>query len=264
VVRWIKISSLFAFLTLLTQVGGIVCLGCWWLAGRWTRRRRHRAALTVTGYILVTLVVIPLVARPFGRVALPVVASREVPLAPRSPWFWLTNRHYAKPDVRDVVVEAAKKVRDRHPGTVVHYLDAGFPFWDGFPMIPHWTHRDGNVIDLAFCYEKERDRGKHSASPSPIGYGIYEGPREGEPQPYRRQFSWLRWDLPWIQWLNWGTHLDRARTRDLLRALLADSRTSKILLEIHLHHRLGLMHRKLRFQQLQAARHDDHLHLRVR
>lgn len=254
----------FVVLTALTQVGGVLCLLGWWLSGKWWQRRRSRVAAVAVFYLVATLGIIPVVARPFGRVALPLVARAEAPVAPRSPLFWFCSRHYVSPEVRAVVVEAARKLRAKHPGSVVHYLDAGFPFWDGFVMLPHWSHRNGKVIDLTFCYEKARDGSRHAVSPSPIGYGIYEGPKEGEPQPYRGRWSWLRWDFAWIQWLNRGNRLDRERTRDLLRYLLEDERTSKVLLETHLHNRLGLLHRKLRFQQLQAARHDDHLHLVVR
>jgi len=50
---------------------------------------------------------------------------------------------------------------------------------------------------------------------------------------------------------------------DLLRTVLRQPETEKILLEIHLQQRLNVSHPKLRFQQRQAARHDDHLHLQV-
>lgn len=261
--RWFLALVLFGFLTMVTQVGGVIGFGAWHWAGRRWREPNQRLAVVLGVYVLATLLVIPVVAPLFGRVALPVRPTAAAPLAPRSPWFWLTNRHYVRPQLRDVLVTASRRVRERHPGSVVHYLDACFPFWDGFVMIPHWTHRDGLVADVAFCYERGPGGNRHAASPSPIGYGIYEAPRDGEPQPYRDKFSWLRWDFPWVQGMRGGVRLDRERTRDLVRFLLEDSRTSKILLEVHLHRRLGVAHRKLRFQQLQAARHDDHIHVRV-
>ena len=258
----VKAGIAFLVLTLLTQVGGVICLAGWWLSGRWWKRRRIRSAVVAGVYLVATLWVVPLLAWPLGRVPLPLWASKSTPLAPRSPWFWILNRHYASPDARNLVVEAARRVRANHPGTVVHYLDAGFPFWDGFVMLPHLSHRSGKVIDLAFCYE--RGGARYGASPSPVGYGIYEGPKPGEAQPYRRQFSWFRWDLPLVQRIRWGNQLDQKRTRDLLQFLLNDDRTLKVLLEQHLQDRLGLSDPKLRVQQLQAARHDDHLHLVVR
>lgn len=256
-------AGVFVMLTVLTQVGGVLCLAAWWISGRWCRRKRARAACAAGAYLLATLFFIPLLARPLGRVPLPLVHTESLPLAPRTAWFWLANRHYVTPDVRDVLAGAARKLQATHPHSVVHYLDAGFPFRDGLAMIPHWSHGSGRAVDLTFCYKRNRG-GAYGASPSPIGYGIYEGPGPGEAQPYRGKFSWLRWDLPWLQWFNRRNRLDENRTRDLVRFLLEDPRTNKVLLELHLQHRLGLQHGKLRFQQLQAARHDDHLHVVVR
>lgn len=260
--RWPAVVIFFV-LTLVTQVGGVLGFAGWWLSGRWYQGRVARALFAAGFYLVATLGVIPLVAKPCGRVPLPLYSTGAVPLAPRSLWYCLTNRHYVEPAVRDLVVGAARKLRSGYPGSVVHYLDAGFPFWDGFVMAPHLSHRNAKVIDLAFCYKRTNGTG-FGASPSPIGYGISEGPRPGEPQPYRGQFSWLRWGLPASPWIDGGNRLDEDRTRALLRSLLEDSRTSKVLLELHLQCRLGLRHDKLRYQQLQAARHDDHLHLVLR
>lgn len=260
--KWPAVMT-FLVLTLITQVGGALVLAAWWYSGRWWQRKRARAGFTAGCYLVATLAVIPVVAWPLGRVPLPLFSTAATPLAPRSPWYWITNRHYVDPAVRDLVVGAARKLRTNHPGSVVHYLDAGFPFCDGFVMAPHLSHRNAKVIDLAFCYKRRKGQG-FGASPSPIGYGIYEGPRPGEPQPYRGQFSWLRWGLASNSWIDRGNRLDEERTRFLLRTLLEDGRTAKVLLEPHLQNRLGLSYGNLRFQQLQAARHDDHLHLVVR
>jgi len=56
-------------------------------------------------------------------------------------------------------------------------LDANFPFFDGFPILPHLSHNDGNKIDIAFYYGDpsigQYLRGK---AKSPIGYWGFERP----------------------------------------------------------------------------------------
>ncbi len=101
--------------------------------------------------------------------------------------------------------------------------------------------------------------------PSPIGYWIYEAPRDGEPAPYADRNCCLRWDFPFLQGLGRDRVLDVPRTREFLNILLDHPKGEKALLELHLHGRLNLAsHPKLRFQQCNAARHDDHIHYQIR
>ncbi len=260
----IRSIALFAGLTLLTQVGGFIWLATRLSLSRWRLSLKRKIGIHVAVYGLVSIVLIPPLARIGGRVTMPIWPTDSAPVAPRSILYALTNRHYVKPEVRDVVVESARKLRQAYPGSVVHYLDAAFPFFDWFHMMPHLSHAGGEAIDLTFCYHVEDDPDRYTLSPSPLGYGVYENPKPGETQPYRNQTSPLRWDLPFLQGANRHRVLDRTRTRHLVRSLVMDSRTRKVLLEVHLHQRWGIVHHKLRFQQLHAARHDDHIHLWVR
>jgi hypothetical protein len=252
----------FVVLTILTQVGGLIWLMVRKIGKRFSDRWKIQLVINLILYVMVTLTMVPVLARIGGRVALPVVATQKTPLAPRSFLFVLFNRHYVKKDAREVVLQAARRLERAYPGSVVHYLDAGFPFSDYFPMLPHLSHSRGNSVDLAYCY-KLKD-GSYTKSPSAIGYFLYEGPKASESQPYRNQPSLLRWNFNWLQWLNRNQQLDRDRTRALLKYFLEDPRTTRVLLELHLHHRWGIVHHKLDFQQLRAARHDDHMHVSVR
>ena len=259
----IRRVATFLILTILTQLGGFVYLASSILARVWGLKTWQRIALHLLVYFFGALFVIPLVARLGGRAALPLWASDQRPVAPRSILYVLANRHYVKPAVRDVVITAAIELNKVYPDSVVYYLDGGFPLFDKFLMLPHISHGSGNAIDLTFCYRSSKTD-EYSRSPSPIGYWIYEEPESGEPQPYRDRRSWLRWNFSWLQGVNRDRKVDRERTRFLVRELLGDQRTAKVLLEVHLHRRWGIVHSKLRFQQLHAARHDDHLHLSVK
>ncbi len=251
--------------TILTQVGGVIFVGCWWVFRQkcFATRRYPRTSATVAAlavYLVSTLWIVPPLAGVFGREPLPWRATASVPLAPRNPLYCLLNRHYVTPELREVLTRSAKALEQRHPGSVVHYLDANLPFFDGFPLIPHLSHDDGRKIDFTFCYRK---RDQYSMSPSAIGYWIYEAPQPGEANPYANKGCWLRWDFPWFQNLNRQREFDPVRTRTFLRILLSQPETEKVLLELHLQHRMGLSHPKLRFQQCMAARHDDHIHFQV-
>jgi hypothetical protein len=257
-------TLLFLVLTVLSQVGGLILWACWHVC-RYRlfpdEARRWLAFLASTAaYVAVTLLFVPLLAGLFGRVPMPLFATSEAPVAPRSLFFCLLNRHYVKPEVKELVLTTARQMAKDYSGSQIHYLDGGFPYGPKFPMLPHLSHADGRKIDLSFCYEKG---GKYTVSPSPIGYWVYESPKPGEPAPHQGKPSWFRWDLPVLQGVNRDRELDEERTRDLLRTLLRHPETEKILLEIHLQQRLNVSHPKLRFQQRQAARHDDHLHLQV-
>lgn len=256
--------------TLLTQVGGVIIVGGWLLFRHLVfrdskRRVRYSLAATVCLYAMATFVLIPPLAKLGGRTPLPVFASRDLPLAPRSFAYCLLNRHYVSKELYQVIAESSIELEAAFPGTVVRYLDANFPFFDGFPLLPHLSHSDGQKIDFTFFYHKDSASSEYTDSPSPIGYWIYEAPRKGEPEPYADRDCFLRWDFPILQGIRRDRVLDVARTREFLETLLKHSSSEKVLLELHLHHRFGLSSNpKVKFQQCNAARHDDHIHFQIR
>lgn len=62
--------------------------------------------------------------------------------------FW--NRNYVKPRLNTLIQNASKALNET--SVELRYLGAIFPFIDGFPLIPHLSHNDGEKIDLSFVY----------------------------------------------------------------------------------------------------------------
>lgn len=168
------------------------------------------------------------------------------------------NRHYVTPELSTVLQDMAHDMAAAHPDTVTQVLDAGFPFWNGMPLLPHLSHNDGEKADIAFYYENENGylRGQ---TRSPIGYFAFQN----GPTSCPRRWPLLRWDMAWLQgfWPDWS--LDDKRMATALRLLKNDPRVDKIFVEPHLAQRYGVTGGKVRFQGCRAARHDDHIHMQL-
>jgi hypothetical protein len=255
-----------AALTILTQVGGVALLVTAWLA----RLRRWPAWLAVLGFVAVysvtSFVVTPPLAKMGGRERLPCVASAIGPYGAVNPLLCVLNRNYASPRANALVSALAAHMAQRYPGTVIRYLDAGFPFLDGFPLMPHLSHRDGLKVDLAYYYRGDDQRPVLDGAASPIGYWAYEAPRAGEVQPCAGFHGLnLRWDFSALQ-----SRVTRRADPERMTAMLAWLTTEgksyglrKILIEPHLKQRWAPGADMVRFQGCRAARHDDHLHLEL-
>ena len=265
-----KASALAALvlLTALTQVGGVLAWPLLGVAsGHWASGARARAsALLVGGYLLLGIGLLPLVTARTGRVRLPMLATADTPVGPRSLGYVLLLRNYVRPHARDALVDAARRTARAHPGTVVRYLDAGFPF-PVVPMLPHLSHVDGERIDVAFLHA-DADGAPLDRTPSPIGYFGYVRPvGAAEERAFSARLrdcegSALRWDLDPLQPLWPDLPLDRVRTRRLLTELAAEPRVTSLLLEPTLHTALSAP--KLHSNPCAVARHDDHAHVTVR
>ncbi|PVM82022.1 hypothetical protein [Caulobacter endophyticus] len=253
-------------LTILTQVGGLVLLATAWIA----KLRRWPAWLAILGFVavysLTVGVVVPPLAKLGGRERLPCFVGKATTYGAVSPLLCVLSRNYARPEARAVVASLANHMAKAYPGTITRYLDASFPFFDGFPLPPHLSHRDGLKIDLAYFYREQSGAPVIDGAASPIGYWAYEGPKAGEALPcagYRR--ANLRWDFNTLQPLATRT-ADPVRTAAMLRWLSTEGRAlgvKKILLEPHLKARWAQDVDMIRFQGCRAARHDDHLHLEL-
>lgn len=246
-VRLLAHGGLIAFLTLLTQIGGLA-----WLIACCTRRRLLvfvAAYAALTGAAHVT-------APQFGRVALP--CTGDGPLRMQSWVYCALNRHYVTPEMASVADDLAAHMNRQFPGTVTLALDANFPFIDGFPLLPHLSHDDGRKLDLAFWYRDEQGY-LPGRTRSPIGYFAFE---QGPTDCPARWLS-LRWDLEWLQivWPAWRP--DELRMRAAMAWLIRDGRISRMFLEPHLTRSLRVRHPKVRFQGCRAARHDDHIHVQL-
>ena len=271
----------FIFLTVLTQVGGII-----YLLSRLTHPQTDRLIFRRTApgialqilrsvakiaaflviYTFSVFLVIPLLAKPFGRVTLPVISRHN--LQPLHIMTCLMNRHYVKPALKDAAIDITKKMNRLYPGTYINYLDAGFPFFDSFPLLPHLSHNDGRKLDLSFLYTSKVTGKPSDDAPSIIGYGVCEEPRSGEintaascqTQGYR-WYSILRRIVPQVNKDKFV--FDSVRTRTLMNIITFNSSIQKVFLEPHLLARLKLKSSKIRFHGCSAVRHDDHIHIQL-
>ncbi|MCP4104821.1 MAG: hypothetical protein GY749_04675 [Desulfobacteraceae bacterium] len=269
--RW-KFSTglllLIIILTVITQAGGIILWGSLPILDRLhIQQNTARRAIKIMCFLLLYLVsiftVIPILAPLGGRVPLPWFATPDLPLQPANLGYCLLARNYVRPALRTVLERVARKVSGRYPGTAVMYLDGNFPFFNGFPLLPHLSHNDGKKLDLAYFYRHAGTGKTLNTTPSPIGYWAYEQPKPSEFQPCKRKKSWLRWDFDWLQPLFAFAEVDPERTKALLKELIAAGEIQKILIEPHLKFRLHVNVPKVSFQGCRAARHDDHIHIQI-
>ncbi|MDX8355415.1 hypothetical protein [Cognatiyoonia sp. IB215182] len=235
------------FLTILTQIGGIA-----WLIALFFRQKVFVFPLTYTALTAAAVWIAP----SFGRVALN--CFENGPLQVQSWMYCALNRNYVTPELREVLIDTAKEMDRQYPGTETLVLDASFPFLDGFPLLPHLSHDDGEKADLAFFYRDETGY-LPGATRSPIGYFAFEpGPTDCTPR-----WPTLRWDFDAIQPLWRDYELDEARMAAVMRILATDARVGKTFIEPHLVQSLRIAHPRIRFQGCRAARHDDHIHFQL-
>lgn len=260
--------AVLGVLTLLTEIGGLALVATL-LARRIQcggRRLAAGSALFVATYAALTFWAVPLTAPLFGRVALPCAAGDGAPVGALNLVSCVLNRRYVEPELRELALALGRDLQRRDPSLQLLYLDAGFPFLDWFPMMPHLSHRSGESLDLAFFY-RDPD-GSRASPPSLIGYWAFEQPRQDEPQSCADKVWWLtlRWDMNWLQRLWPKRQLDEANTRMMLDWLAKHGRDyglRKVLIEPHLIRRFNLEDPIFRFQGCRAARHDDHVHLQL-
>lgn len=238
---------LIGILTVLTQLGGLA-----WLVAL-AFRRRVLAFLIAYAALGVAAVYI---APQLGRTAMTCFDNGSLQV---QSWFYcLTNRTYVTAELADVLQDAAAEVDRAYPGTTTMMLDGNFPFWDGFPLLPHLSHDDGEKADLAFFYQ-DSEGYLQGRTRAPLGYFAYE-PGRSSCAP---KLLDLRWDMAALQPLWRQYSLDVDRTRYLISVLARDPRVAKLFVEPHVKSTLGLSHGKIRFQGCGAARHDDHIHLQL-
>lgn len=148
----------------------------------------------------------------------------------------------------------------KFPGTKTYYLDANFPFIDGYPLEPHFTHRNGTTVDLALDWLDAR-----TGRPVRGIYGISAKPLAGEvdmEEKCNNRWRSIEMRITRHFYMEENYKLDEPRTAELIRLFSKDKNVRKILLEPHLKTRLGLSKiDKIRFQGCKAARHDDHFHV---
>lgn len=265
---------LFLFLTILTQIGGVVYLVnklTYKYTDKLTSNKFIKRTFRLTSflilYCLTIFILVPLIARPFGRVPLPFNQTHH--LKPLNIITCLLNRNYVRPELRNAAFEVSESMNNQYPGTVINYLDANFPFFNNFPLFPHLSHNDGKKLDISFCYQNSKTGILTNACPSIIGYGICEEPKPGEENTAdycskkgNWQYSLLKKILPQGNKVNYT--FDSSRTTTLVNLFAENKVVGKIFIEPHLKTRLHLKNSKIRFHGCQAVRHDDHIHVQLK
>ncbi len=267
--KTIKVLFVFLILTIITQFGGLLYVVNRYTAIKFIRFKKYkwfkRQASFITVYALVSIFLIPPLALLNNRKPLPVLSSKVI-----QPQNWFTvaaNRHYVTTDLCDLINDVAVNYNNqsKNKGLKLNYLDANFPFIDGFPLIPHLSHNDGKKLDLAFRYYKKNDLVSRNKTMSLFGYGVYVEPTSGEVNQTTicKERSWF-YDvtkyigIPTNSWLSF----DESETKRLMQ-LLISSEVSKIFIEPNLKSRLKLNSDKIRFHGCHAVRHDDHIHVQI-
>lgn len=256
--------TLILILTALTQVGGLIYFLTLITIRKFKLSPTTSTTVFLATYLATTLLVTPLIAPIFGRKSLPLTGN----LRPLNFGTCLLNRHYVKPELQEQMKVISDKMMNKFEGTTTNYLDANFPFFNGFPLIPHLSHNDGKKLDIAFYYTSSNER--TNDAPGFIGYGVYDDPKQREPdypstckQKGYWQYGLLSAIVP--QWEKDKFEVDIERTRELIKLLAEDNLTSKIFIEPHLKERWGLNgYSNIRFHGCQAVRHDDHIHTQIK
>ncbi len=178
----------------------------------------------------------------------------------------LLNRHYVKKRLAADLNEIAKAFDIKYPGAKLTYLDANFPFVDGFPLLPHRSHDDGRKVDISFMYK--RNGQAVNTKPARSGYGYYEEPKSGEYNMPKECIDRGFWQYDFPKYLTLGSSdkyiFDEKRTKDLIYLILNRSTTQKVFIEPHLKSRLTIDHAKCRYHGCRAVRHDDHIHYQIK
>jgi len=253
-------------LTLLTQIGGIVWILNFGLFRFW---KQNVSRWTKLGgffvlYLATSFLIVPQLAKLGGRVALPVFKSGN--LIPHNFITPILNRHYVKPLLKSQLTNIADSINADNNQLKLSYLDANFPFIDGFPLLPHLSHKDGRKVDLSLYYTKDKRAG--NLKPANSGYGKFVEPTSLEQNQTNECKSKGYWYYDYSKLLTFGSRddleFDLENTKQLIEYILQDSITQKVFIEPHLKRRMNLMNPKIKFQGCHSVRHDDHIHYQIK
>jgi len=222
----------FSILTVVTQVGGLAFLTSILTFGYVNRKVVNgwvkiafKGLSFVIAYFIFTFLIVPPIAKQFGRVPLPMIETQS--LKPANILTCLLNRNYVKPELKRIALSVSRSMNKKYPDTKVNYLEANFPFIDHFPLLPHLSHNDGKKLDLSFQYSNSENGNITNNVPSFIGYGICEEPRKGEEniagycnQKGYWQYSMLRNTIPQNNKAKFK--FDEKRVREVLTKLEKD------------------------------------------
>lgn len=266
-------TIIFVVLTVLTQVGGIIYISILPLFNFIKSKKLKRyyslplkIVSFITAYTLISFLIVPPFAKLFGRTPLPIGSET---LKPTNISTVICNRHYVKSTLKELLVVNSIEVSKKHSGTITYYLDANFPFFNGFPLLPHLSHNDGKKVDLAFYYHKKGSNVQKHGSPSPIGYGKSVKPKSTEINTATFCTKQGYWQYNIIDRLvspfkRKGYYFDEKKTSYLIQLFTKNNEVEKIFIEPFLVKRLKLKSPKMKFHRCHAVTHADHIHLQIK
>lgn len=255
----------FAVLTVITQIGGIIYLiAILSIKRKASKRQLKKLAIFTILYLISTFLIIPIVAPFFGREKI-----KETDFLKAQSFFYiLANRNYVRPKLNKSLKQISIEFEKQNIGIKMIYLDANFPFINGFPLFPHLSHNDGKKVDVSLIYEESNGQ-LTNKKPSRSGYGVYANPtsKEYDQNKVCKQLGNWQYDLP--KYLTFGTinkeiEFSEKGTRNLANLILHQKSTGKLFIEPHLKKRLNLTSEKVRFHGCHAVRHDDHIHFQLK
>lgn len=275
-IRLVLFLAFALILTVLTQIGGIVlCLNLliYYIFIKKKQISIHKQRLLgilsfVLMYLIIVFFLIPPLAKINGRIPLPLILNKNI--QPVTIWTCLLNRNYVRPNLKYALEDVAQTLKNEFPDNEIRYLDANFPFWNGFPLLPHLSHNDGKKLDIAFFYINSKSKKATNEKPSFSGYGIFEAPNGQEENHINYCKSKGYWQYDFAKYLTLGSNptayeFDVLRTKRMIELFAKAEVIEKMFIEPHLKTRLGLeKEAKIRLHGCQAVRHDDHLHIQVK
>ncbi|WP_296316966.1 hypothetical protein [Winogradskyella sp. UBA3174] len=248
---------IITLLTIITQVGGVIWIISLLISNKLKKKKRIIFPLL---YFIFNLIIVPPVASYFGREQLPVFNQSLKPIN----WFYpLAFRNYVVPRLKRELISSSENLASSNISII--YLDANFPFFKGYPLLPHLSHNDGKKIDITFMYLNELGE-ESNKKPSTSGYGAFANSEKNYTS--KTCIKKGNWQYDFTKYLSFGINnklkLDSKRTTQLIKQLLSISSTEKLFIEPHLKQSLSLSREsKVRFHGCKAVRHDDHIHLQI-
>lgn len=265
---------IFLVLTIITQVGGLIFLLCLPLFHFINKKIKNpnlrllsKTAMFLALYFAICFTIIPFIAALFGRYPLPITNKEKI--RPNNILSCLLNRHYVRKEMLTAINQVSRKLNTAHDDYIIYYLDAGFPFINGFPMLPHLSHSDGRKLDITYYYKDTSTNEEIHGSPSWLGYGFCEGPVKNEINTTAGCISQGYWQYDLLRHLvskslKGKYKVNERKTAILVKAFANEPTISMIFIEPHLKQRWGLKNiEKIRFQGCRAVRHDDHIHIQI-
>ncbi len=253
---------LFVFLTIVTQIGGIVYILSMIISKKLMWNSKFKSiSVFITCYVVTSLFLVPLIAPIFGREKV----KHTDGIQPSNYLTTVLNRNYVTPELNDVLLKTEKALKGS--GIEISYLDANFPFINKFPLLPHLSHNDGKKIDISLIYET-KNGAITSKQRSVSGYGVFENPKSNEYHQIHKclESGYFQYDYPkYVSFGNINKELvfSEKGTKKLIQAILRNKDLGKLFIEPHLKKRMNLTHYKIRYHGCRAVRHDDHIHIQL-